>query len=307
MEYHQPTGLLCHPYTEQINLGHHSFVINYVDRLDNSALEFPHYHTKFYEIYYIEQGPVLYDLDDQRITLNTGDLLLLNKGTKHCSLYTPQIPKRYFVMVFDIKNSAAAGSSSDPATESEDRLLSEFEEFMQDRPYALTRDRFNTGGCIEKLQTEVLAKEFGWEFIARSHYTNFIILTMRNFLSKPSQDKNLRWNNLPIAITKYLHANYYNAISIQDVADYFHITPRHVTRVFKDYFGSSLSKTLTLYRLNYAKNYLIDTDYSLEQIAEEIGLSSASSLSKLFKEVEGMSITEYRRKIADYKEQQAQE
>lgn len=110
--------------------------------------------------------------------------------------------------------------------------------------------------------------------------------------------------NLPIAFTKYLHMNYTNPdLSLQDMASHFYMSIRHISRLFKEYFGSSPSKTLTWYRINYAKNYLLETDYSLSTIAEKVGLSSASTLSRLFKELEGITISEYRQLCVYHKEQ----
>ena len=100
--------------------------------------------------------------------------------------------------------------------------------------------------------------------------------------------------NLSIAITKYMHANYHKNISVQDIADTFYISPRHVNRVFEDYFGQSFKRTLNIYRLNYAKNYLLDTDYSTEKIAALVGLSSPKMLYQLFREIEGMTLGEFR-------------
>lgn len=100
--------------------------------------------------------------------------------------------------------------------------------------------------------------------------------------------------NLAVAITKYMHANYHKNISIQDISDTFYISPRHVNRVFEDYFGQSFKRTLNIYRLNYAKNYLLDTDFSTEKISCLVGLSSPKMLYQLFKEIEGMTISEFR-------------
>ena len=83
-------------------------------------------------------------------------------------------------------------------------------------------------------------------------------------------------------------------VSVQDIADTFYISPRHVNRVFEDYFGQSFKRTLNIYRLNYAKNYLLDTDYSTEKIAALVGLSSPKMLYQLFREIEGMTLGEFR-------------
>ena len=91
-----------------------------------------------------------------------------------------------------------------------------------------------------------------------------------------------------------MHANYHKNISVQDIADTFYISPRHVNRMFEDYFGQSFKRTLNIYRLNYAKNYLLDTDYSTEKIAALVGLSSPKMLYQLFREIEGMTLGEFR-------------
>ena len=99
--------------------------------------------------------------------------------------------------------------------------------------------------------------------------------------------------NLAIMITKYMHANYHKNITIQDISNEFYISARHVNRVFENYFGQSFKKTLNIYRLNYAKNYLYDTDYSIEKISQLVGLASPKVLYQLFKEVEGMTVAEF--------------
>ncbi len=92
-----------------------------------------------------------------------------------------------------------------------------------------------------------------------------------------------------------MHEHYHKNISLEDVSKAFYITPRHVTRIFSDYSGTSFRKTLNIYRLNYAKNYLCYTDKPVEEIAELVGISAPQTLYRLFKENEGMTISEYRK------------
>ena len=102
-------------------------------------------------------------------------------------------------------------------------------------------------------------------------------------------------------MTKYMHANYNKNITVQDIADVFYVSPRHINRVFEEYFGQSFKRTLNIYRLNYAKNYLIDTSYPVERIAELVGFSSPKTLYQLFKEHEGMTVSEFRAKCREAK------
>ena len=59
--------------------------------------------------------------------------------------------------------------------------------------------------------------------------------------------------NLGLEASEYIHNNYYREITLQSVADYLNISPRHVNRVFYGMFGTTFSKALTLLRFSYAK------------------------------------------------------
>lgn len=69
--------------------------------------------------------------------------------------------------------------------------------------------------------------------------------------------------------------------------------PATSTACFEGFFGQSFKKTLNIYRLNYAKNYLYDTDYSIEKVSQLVGLASPKVLYQLFKDVEGMTVAEF--------------
>ena len=95
-----------------------------------------------------------------------------------------------------------------------------------------------------------------------------------------------------------MRANYGKDITAADIAEEFAISERHINRLFETHFGTPFKRSLNLYRLNYAKNYLVDTGYSIEKIAELVGPPSARALSQLFYSEEGMSAREWRAKWA---------
>ena len=149
---------------------------------------------------------------------------------------------------------------------------------------------------LSTLHQEIVHPSAGHSLMVNALYQQYLITILRCILggaAQPQQPEPAKIN-LSIAITKYMHANYHKNISVQDIADTFYISPRHVNRVFEDYFGQSFKRTLNIYRLDYAKNYLLDTDYSTEKIAALVGLSSPKMLYQLFREIEGMTLGEFR-------------
>ncbi len=118
------------------------------------------------------------------------------------------------------------------------------------------------------------------------------------------QHKELSNVNIAIEITKYMHNHYNQDITLDDAAKALFISTRQAQRIFKQFFNSSFTKMMNYYRMNYAKNYLMTTDYSVEKIAELVGLSSPQLLYNLFRTYEAQSIGEYRKKWSLGKPQQ---
>jgi YesN/AraC family two-component response regulator len=148
------------------------------------------------------------------------------------------------------------------------------------------------------IQKEYAEKQSGWQILLVDYCREYFVKLLRNILAvTPSGtlEPDSGQANLAIEITKYMHKHYQENLSLEDVSKAFFITPRHVTRIFSDYFGTSFRKTLSIYRLNYAKNYLCYTDKPVEEIAALVGISAPQTLYRLFKEHEGITISEYRK------------
>ena len=62
----------------------------------------------------------------------------------------------------------------------------------------------------------------------------------------------------------------------------------------------TFGKTLSSLRFNFAKHYLATTDYSVDEIAKLVGYKSTRTLFKIFKENEGLTISQYRDKYSQY-------
>ncbi|MCD8242147.1 MAG: AraC family transcriptional regulator [Lachnospiraceae bacterium] len=292
--YNQPLHSLCATNHMTISLNSWDLGISYLEEHDEKTVEFPHSHPKEYEIHYVYDGCVEIRIDGSLITIPTGSLLFINQNVQHEILYTPHRKKAYLAVIFSIQQHSVPIRNND-TEEFENAHMKAFFDLIKGKDYIVCEDRYHNDRYIQTMLEESKVKEWGWFYRLQNLSATFVLNCIRNFVASPSLPASKAESNLPIAFTKYLHANYANPnLSLQDIADYFFISPRHVNRLFKEYFGASVSKTLTQYRINYTKNYLLDTDYSIDEIAEQVGFGSASTLSRLFKESEHMTISEYR-------------
>ena len=107
-------------------------------------------------------------------------------------------------------------------------------------------------------------------------------------------DPNLQ--NSYVAYTlDYIHKNYMHKILQEDIAKELQISVRYLSSLFKKYMTITLSNYINIYRINKSIDLMQDTDKSLTEIAQMVGLKDSQHYSKLFMTVIGESPSSYRK------------
>lgn len=179
-----------------------------------------------------------------------------------------------------------------------DNLFRQFFDYFETHTHCVLEDLYDSYTILLRIQREIDRPAPLKDLMIQQLYVEYLICILRHLTEGKAADppQASTNTNLAILITKYLHANYHKNISLQDVADEFYISPRHVNRIIGSYFGTTFKQMLNLYRFNYAKNYLIDTDYPIEQIAELVGFSSPKNMYQMFRTHEHMTAAKFREK-----------
>ncbi len=303
MLYKKKVTPYYYPNIVQSQIGDYKVSTNYVEIVDESCVEFSHVHND-YEIYYCLQGTLHLMINDRCETVHENCFAVVNPGAVHHILYEPLQEKKYFIFIYEEpKSNIVKGKGTEQSSTS--RLVREAIDFLAPNTGKVITDKFDCQIIIQRLAKELEYRILGYDQMLSALYSEFLINIFRNFdiLEKEetqNSEKDLSNVNLALELTRYMHDNYNQDIRLSDVAEFFHISERHVSRTFEKYFGKSFKHTLNVYRINYAKNYLLDTDYSLEKIAELVGISSTKMFYRLFKETEHMTPTEFREQHRDY-------
>jgi transcriptional regulator GlxA family with amidase domain len=71
--------------------------------------------------------------------------------------------------------------------------------------------------------------------------------------------------------------------SIEDLAELVAMSPRNLSRVFKEKTGTTILEYLTMLRLEYAKTMLNNPEYTIEYIASKCGFKTARQLQRILK------------------------
>lgn len=96
-------------------------------------------------------------------------------------------------------------------------------------------------------------------------------------------------------ILAYLEGHYRDEdLSQTSVADAFQITNYTLSRMFKNQVGVGFTEYVNSKRLEYAKELLLTTNYSVREISVMVGFANDNYFSRIFKATVGMSPTAFR-------------
>lgn len=93
----------------------------------------------------------------------------------------------------------------------------------------------------------------------------------------------------------YIHENYMQPLTIEQLAAIEHFNPTYYVSWFKKQMGVSPNAYLRKVRLARAKELLHDTDFPLLQIAQQVGYENQGTLSKLFRQEFGATPSSFRK------------
>lgn len=97
----------------------------------------------------------------------------------------------------------------------------------------------------------------------------------------------------------YVIDHYNSELSIKEIADFVHLSPEYLTRLFKKETGVTLKDYIIECRISTAKDLLANSSLSISMIASEVGYHNFSYFAYLFKKLEQVTPREYRNKFAE--------
>ena len=121
---------------------------------------------------------------------------------------------------------------------------------------------------------------------------------VRCLLETEKQHNFIKSNPLIENIKDYIRAKSEFTITVSHIASVFHYNKSYLGRLFKREAGMSISEYLSRSRIDMAKLILRDSRTPVLEISERLGFSGVSHFNRLFKEIVGVTPTEYRKENA---------
>ncbi|HCD45576.1 MAG TPA: AraC family transcriptional regulator [Lachnoclostridium sp.] len=101
-------------------------------------------------------------------------------------------------------------------------------------------------------------------------------------------------------ILEYIHNNYGNKISLEEIAGTINICTNECCRFFKKYMNATISAYILDYRIEKSLYLLDNTDLSITELAHNIGFSSGSYYTQVFRKKMGFTPIQYRNRKNDH-------
>lgn len=98
-------------------------------------------------------------------------------------------------------------------------------------------------------------------------------------------------------VLNYLYLNYPHEISLVELSDRVHVSPEHLSRLFKKEVGESLTSYVSKLRTKKAADLLKTSALSVAEIAMYVGYPDNNYFVKVFKKHYGLTPSAYRKSI----------
>lgn len=110
--------------------------------------------------------------------------------------------------------------------------------------------------------------------------------------SEGAVDTNAR-NKIMLAL-QYIQENYNENIAINELAERYGMSPNYFSSVFKKELKQSTVNYITEFRIKKAREFLVETDKSVVEIAKKVGYEDSQYFFRVFKKSTGLTPLQYR-------------
>jgi AraC-like DNA-binding protein len=98
-------------------------------------------------------------------------------------------------------------------------------------------------------------------------------------------------------IEKYITDHLEQRLTIDELSQEFCISATALKSLFKEIYGKPISTYMKDFRIQKAKAMLIESDYNISEIATKVGYESQSKFGAVFRNITGLTPSEYRKKL----------
>lgn len=254
--------------------------------------------NSFFELILIKEGDGTQCINYNEHLYSKGDMFLL--PPLKCHSFTINSPTKFVFLKF-----------TDAFFKNTNRVAIDRNEWLRDATYILSNynqlpgdiikndiDRQHLKGLITIILQEARNYEGESVTLIKSLMTSVLEILIRNI--KKGHLYEVLKNNSDQRIMKML--TYINdnldkpdQLKIENLANTFAMSPTYVSEFFRKQVNTPLKEYIIIAKLKMVEIRLLNSDYSLTEIADDLSFTDVSHLSKTFKKYTGKSIRDFKK------------
>jgi len=234
----------------------------------------------FWELMYVDRGRVRLRLDGAEHDLAPGDFILIAPEHSHSVLPADAVARFYVTAHFDSNLSGLGdhGCKVIRANEEERRLIAEL---------------------VKEKESEL----FGAEALALSYLAQFLLRLMRAGTDRgggaktPTYFQSNAERGVAEKAAAFLESHFADALTLDEIAAAAGVSNSRLEHLFKRKMEMPVMAYLQKLRIEHSKVLLLESSSNVSEIALLSGYSSVFHFSRRFKQVVGVSPSQYARMV----------
>lgn len=248
-----------------------------------------HVHS-FFEVCYAYAGSGIFQINGVIYPVRAGDVFIARPAEPHEIISSESDPLGIYFWSYTLVPPQAKTPPN-----SIDALLNAF--FTT--PQWVSADVPAMERTLEMLTEEIALKEIGYVESVRGLVIKLLLDTARAVtpLSLPEESSAQSQTEAIVKdIARYLRDNYSQQVLVRDVAAQVHLSERHTNRLFRQVMGVSIKDYLTDFRLNVAKQLLVNRQLGVNEVAYATGYRDVRHFITIFRQRTGFTPATFREK-----------
>lgn len=263
--------------------------------------------SNYIELRFVLSGTLTEEVNDEIITVNTGELLIVSENSSHVDILNKSDA---VVINFTINNSIFNEVFFEKIIDDplQSFLRESINSYRQRHGYLIFKSKndaikHNFFSLMQNLYHEINNEQPGYIDVCVGYLVRLFFM-VSNYYSPSIErfNKEDYMNSLYKSVTNYINNNL-NNISIDDLVKEFDYCPDFFNRLIKNYSGLTYSNYLISRRIEMAKKLLATTDLTIDEIIYECGYSNKGFFFKKFREYVKCNPSEYRLSVSKHKTQ----
>ncbi len=255
---------------------------------------FYHMHT-FFEMICVLEGHCTNQVEGRLYNMKEGDIMILAPGVSH-SLSVFDDSQIVNVLIKKV----VLGEKFFSILSAGDNLATFFTQALytahpHDSLLVNMGDDRQLWTLLENLILEILFADDYTESMKQALLLALLNGILRNHKNQITLSETTKITNENMSNILQFIQNHFKTVTLQETADQFNYSTPYLSKLISLTTARSFSEIVREIKIDKARNLLVSTKLSMEEIAEQIGYENAESFTRLFKRYMHLTPSEYRK------------